>query len=319
MYNVILLFIESKTIGHQILSDKVRYRRIIKQVKQEYREHVIKVIEIFDPNFRITTEELEERYNIKFDFPNIIYHELNTFIMDNDGRINFTNQNCVTIDGENTTCLDDALYIEKNSDGTHTLYIHIADIPVFVPYTSLLNEESRKRIETLYLRDKHINLYPEIISDRMCSLLPNNNRNVITYIYKLDSKCKLIDEYPNVVKGKIRVRHKLSHEDVDKRIENLTNDDLDMNFINKRISMLENGLVEILIGAFTDTERREKKMRCDDALYAINSSLEGVLPGSGIKLYEFPILNSNGIKKDIINSTITIIVATLLKGSNVNI
>ena len=72
---------------------------------------------------------------MKFEFPNIVLDELNTFKMDNEGRVNFTNQNCVTIDGENDMCLDDALYIEQNLDGSHTLYIHIADIPSFVPYS----------------------------------------------------------------------------------------------------------------------------------------------------------------------------------------
>lgn len=62
--------------------------------------------------------------------------------------------------------------------------------------------------------------------------------------------------------------------------------DLDINFINKRISMLEKGLVEIQIGASTQTERREKIMRCEDAIHALNSAINGILPGSGIILYE---------------------------------
>ncbi len=111
LYNVILLFIESK-VGHEILANKNKYKRLIKQSKLEYKEHVIRVIELFDPNFKITYGELEDRYNMKFEFPNIVLDELNTFKMDNEGRVNFTNQNCVTIDGENDMCLDDALYIE---------------------------------------------------------------------------------------------------------------------------------------------------------------------------------------------------------------
>lgn len=227
LYNVILLFVESK-MGHEILSNKNKYKRIIKQSKLEYKEHVIRIIELFDPNFRITYEELEQRYNMKFEFPGIIFNELNTFKMDNEGRINFTNQNCITIDGENDKCLDDALYIEENLDGSHTYYIHIADIPSFIPYSSAVDEEARGRTQTFYLRDRHINLYPELISDRLCSLLPNNNRNVITYIYKLDSKCELVSEFPEIVKGKIRVVNKMSYDEVDRRVKNLTNNEIDI-------------------------------------------------------------------------------------------
>ena len=70
-----------------------------------------------------------------------------------------------------------------------------------IPYTSTTNIEAAKRIETLYLRDCGIPLYPEEISNKLCSLLPNNNRNVITCIYHLDSKLNLIDPVPTIVKG----------------------------------------------------------------------------------------------------------------------
>ncbi len=66
-----------------------------------------------------------------------------------------------------------------------------------------------------------------------------------------------------------------------------TNDnDLDKDFINKRLAMFDTGLIEILVGDKTPTARREKKMRYDDALWAIDSALKGVSLGSGLTLYE---------------------------------
>ena len=55
-------------------------------------------------------------------------------------------------------------------------------------------------------------------------------------------------------------------------------------FISNRINMFKKGKVEILVGAKTTTERREVKMRYDDALWAISAAKDGVLPGSGITL-----------------------------------
>lgn len=287
LYNVILLFIESK-YGSEILNDGARYRRIIKKSKLEYKEHVIKVIELFDKDFKLTTEDIEERYNIKFDFPNIIYNELNTFLMDNEGRINFTEQECITIDGENDTCLDDALYIEKNLDGTHNLYIHIADIPAFIPYTSTTNIEAGKRIETLYLRDGSILLYPEIISNRLCSLLPNNNRNVITCIYKLDTKLALINPTPIIVKGKINVKHKLSYHEVDNRFKNLTDANLDKMLVslyifslNQRKQNPEKGLYRALEN-FIEFETHHESLKTDTS------------PSANI-VHEIMILNNHGL------------------------
>ena len=57
---------------------------------------------------------------------------------------------------------------------------------------------------------------------------------------------------------------------------------LDQEFIEKRIAMFSNGLANIKIGALTKTERREKKMRLEDAIWAIDSAKNGILPGGGI-------------------------------------
>lgn len=62
--------------------------------------------------------------------------------------------------------------------------------------------------------------------------------------------------------------------------------DIDKAFIEKRLSMLTTGIIEISVGAPTQTERRELKMRFDDALCAIKAACTGIIPGSGIVLYE---------------------------------
>ena len=67
-----------------------------------------------------------------------------------------------------------------------------------------------------------------------------------------------------------------------KELKNNTNEDKD--FIEKRIAMFETKLATIYIGAPTTLERREIKMRITDALCAINSASNGILPGEGITL-----------------------------------
>lgn len=78
--------------------------------------------------------------------------------------------------------------------------------------------------------------------------------------------------------------------DYNNEVENLINeikiddDDINKNFNELRISMLSNTVANILVGANTITERRELKMRCIDALHAIDVSTKGILPGAGIAL-----------------------------------
>ena len=58
--------------------------------------------------------------------------------------------------------------------------------------------------------------------------------------------------------------------------------DYEKEFINSRISKLENGITTIYIGGTTKAEKREKIMRYEDAVCALESASNGVVPGEGI-------------------------------------
>lgn len=230
-FHVILLFLKSSN-GASILKNKDRYLNIIYKSGVKCNNHVVRLIKLFTSKFEISLEEFAGDYNINFEFPKSILNEIYTFKTLRNERVNFTNQECITIDGKNDKCLDDALYMEKNADGTYTLYVHITDIPSFIPYSSLANEEARKRGESLYLCDTNVPMYPEYISNGTCSLLFNNNRNVISFIFKLDSDFNLLEDQFDIVKGKIRVIHNMSYEEADYRLMNLTNSKIDLMLMN---------------------------------------------------------------------------------------
>ena len=71
-------------------------------------------------------------------------------------------------------------------------------------------------------------------------------------------------------------------------------------FNNKRLAMLKKRIINIYVGAKTDTERKELKMRFDDALCALNSISNGLLPGSGLILLKI----ANNIKEENISNKI---------------
>ncbi len=81
-----------------------------------------------------------------------------------------------------------------------------------------------------------------------------------------------------------------SNEKIKKKIKELKeldrSNEIEKDFINKRIAMLDTGLIEILVGDKTEAAKREKKMRYDDALGAIDTATKGVCLGSGLTLYE---------------------------------
>lgn len=56
--------------------------------------------------------------------------------------------------------------------------------------------------------------------------------------------------------------------------------------LKKRLAKLGGGVAVINVGAATETEMKEKKMRIDDALHATKAAVEeGVIPGGGLTLF----------------------------------
>lgn len=67
---------------------------------------------------------------------------------------------------------------------------------------------------------------------------------------------------------------------------NTCKSDYEKEFINSRISKLENGITTIYVGGTTKAEKREKLMRYEDAICALESASNGVVPGEGITYLE---------------------------------
>jgi len=64
-----------------------------------------------------------------------------------------------------------------------------------------------------------------------------------------------------------------------------TQSDYDKEKLKERIAKLSNGIALIKVGASTETEMKEKKMRIDDALHATKAAVEeGIVPGGGVTL-----------------------------------
>lgn len=80
-------------------------------------------------------------------------------------------------------------------------------------------------------------------------------------------------------------------EDIQGRIEQLKQElakatsDYDKEKLNERIAKLSGGVAKILVGAATESEMKEKKMRVEDAMHATRAAVEeGILPGGGVAL-----------------------------------
>lgn len=104
-----------------------------------------------------------------------------------DQRVDLTGLPFVTIDPAGAKDLDQATYIEPDNDNGvgWRVYYAIADVMAFIAPGSLLEKESLRRGQTVYLPDTPVRLYPPELSEDRASLLPSQNRPAVVWDIRL--------------------------------------------------------------------------------------------------------------------------------------
>lgn len=94
-------------------------------------------------------------------------------------RTDFTSQLVITIDPVDAKDFDDAVSLTRDeSTGHWVLTVHIADVASFAPQGGALDREARLRGTSVYLPQRVIPMFPEIISNGLASLQEGNIRYV---------------------------------------------------------------------------------------------------------------------------------------------
>lgn len=111
------------------------------------------------------------------------------------GREDLTDIPLVTIDGEDARDFDDAVWAEPdrsedNRGGWH-LVVAIADVAFYVRPGDPLDEEARRRGNSVYFPDRAIPMLPERLSNDLCSLRPNEPRACIAVDMRIDRQGRI--------------------------------------------------------------------------------------------------------------------------------
>jgi len=107
-------------------------------------------------------------------------------------RDDITEKTIITIDPPDAKDFDDAISLEKNTDGNWVLGIHIADVSHFVQQDSQLDNETEVRGNSVYLPGKTIPMLPEILSNGICSLQPDQKRFVKSVYLTYDEQGNIL-------------------------------------------------------------------------------------------------------------------------------
>lgn len=100
-----------------------------------------------------------------------------------------------TIDPEDAKDFDDALSFRKISDNRFEIGIHIADVSHYVIPGTELDREALERATSVYLVDRTIPMLPEILSNDLCSLNPNEDKLAMSAVFEIDAHGKVLKEW----------------------------------------------------------------------------------------------------------------------------
>lgn len=118
-------------------------------------------------------EDIErEAQTIKKSAPTLLAEEVKK-------RRDFRGITTFTIDPADAKDFDDAISIQELGNGDFEIGIHIADVSAYVKPHMALDEEARTRATSIYLVDRVIPMFPEILSNDLCSL--NQGEDKLTF------------------------------------------------------------------------------------------------------------------------------------------
>lgn len=98
----------------------------------------------------------------------------------------------VTLDPPGARDLDQALAIAREGDG-YVVHYAIADVAAFVSAGDPVDQEARRRGETLYAPDSRIPLHPPALSEDAASLLAGRTRPALLWTFRLDRVGEVVD------------------------------------------------------------------------------------------------------------------------------
>ena len=201
--------------GHKVTADITRY-----SVSGENPVGTITEIlgHITDPGVDILS--IVKGYEIPTEFPEEVLREAEILpdsidvqpaLLTGQNRKDYRNLPTVTIDGEDTKDIDDAISLIREGK-IWKLGVHIADVAEYVTEGSALDEEALKRGTSVYLADRVIPMLPRKLSNGICSLNAGEDRLAMSWMMSVNDSGE-VEDY-EITESVIHVDARLSYNGV---------------------------------------------------------------------------------------------------------
>ena len=164
----------------------------------KHTQPVGKIVEIITDysSTNIASDIAIRSYDIPYEWPVEVLEEIKRIekqeVNVESDRRDLTHLPFVTIDGEDAKDFDDAVFCKKIGE-QWSLFVAIADVSHYVTPFSSLDMEAYKRGTSVYFPDRVVPMLPEVLSNNLCSLVPDQNRLVMVCEMKISKLGKILD------------------------------------------------------------------------------------------------------------------------------
>lgn len=107
---------------------------------------------------------------------------------DTPKRRDMRDRTTCTIDPVDAKDFDDAISFHTLPNGNFEIGIHIADVSHYVREEDIIDKEAQNRGTSIYLVDRVIPMLPEVLSNDLCSLRPNEDRLSFSAVFEMDAE-----------------------------------------------------------------------------------------------------------------------------------
>ncbi len=132
-------------------------------------------------------------------------------------RRDFRHITTFTIDPADAKDFDDALSFRRISDSRVEVGVHIADVTHYVRPNTALEKEAYIRGTSVYLVDRTVPMLPEKLSNKVCSLRPNEDKLCFSAVFELDNEAHVQNQWFG--RTIINSDHRFAYEDAQTVIE----------------------------------------------------------------------------------------------------
>ena len=139
-------------------------------------------------------------YGLPLEFPHdveVFANNIDTSIRNNEikKRRDMRQDLTFTIDPKDAKDFDDALSFKVLEHNLYEIGIHIADVSHYLKEGTVLDNEAYERATSVYLVDRVVPMLPEILSNRACSLRPQEEKYTFSAVFKINDKAEIKDQW----------------------------------------------------------------------------------------------------------------------------